>query len=117
MLFRSKVSHNDAAKALICAATGPTTATAFTSTVANGCNPDFSMWNVGSRAQWDVTKGLYLGVDVLYTRLNTAVVNSAGTLTYAVSDQKQSGKLAGVYSTGDQSAWTAAFRIHRDIVP
>jgi len=38
----------------------------------NSCNPDFSFWQVGSRTQWNITKDFYLGVDVTYTRLNTA---------------------------------------------
>ncbi len=37
-----------------------------------GCNNNWSAWTVGSRLQWDVTKTLYLGVEALYSNLNTA---------------------------------------------
>ena len=104
-----KVTHNSTAQTLICA-----TGTAATVPWGAGCNPDFAQWNVGSRSQWDVTKGLYLGVDVLYTRLQSAQMNTANV--FAVTGG-QGAKGAGTYTVSDQSAWTAAFRIHRDIVP
>ncbi len=40
--------------------------------VGNSCSPDFSFYQIGSRTQWNVTKNLYMGVDVTYTHLNTA---------------------------------------------
>ena len=39
---------------------------------APGCNNDWSTWGVGSRTQWDVTKTFYLGVEVLYEKMNSA---------------------------------------------
>lgn len=103
-----KVSYNDTANALICAS-GSTQVP-----WAAGCNAGFSQWNIGSRSQWDVTKGLYLGVDVLYTRLQSAQINTANIFTTTAA---QGAKGVGTYTVSDQSAWTAAFRIHRDIVP
>ena len=38
-----------------------------------GCNNNWSTWGVGSRTQWDVTKTFYLGVEVLYSELNSAI--------------------------------------------
>ena len=32
-----------------------------------GCNNNWSMWGVGTRLQWDVTKSFYLGVEVSTT--------------------------------------------------
>ena len=105
-----KVTHNATAQSLICAS-GSAATVPFTAT----CNPDWSMWNVGSRSQWDVTSGLYLGVDVLYTRLQSAQVSSTtGVFTTSAA---QGAKPLGTYTVADQGAWTAAFRIHRDIVP
>jgi hypothetical protein len=105
-----KVSHNATAQSLICAGNATSTALPMAAT----CNPDWSQWNVGSRSQWDVTKGLYLGVDVLYTRLKSASPNAANTL---VTTTNNGAKTSGTYTVADQSAWVAAFRIHRDIVP
>ena len=39
----------------------------------NSCSPNFSFWQVGSRTQWNVTKDFFMGVDVTYTHLNTAI--------------------------------------------
>ena len=33
-------------------------------------------WWIGSRTQWNVTKDFYMGVDVLYSKLQTADLNS-----------------------------------------
>ena len=43
----------------------------------NSCSPNFSFWQVGSRTQWNVSKELYMGVDVTYTHLNTAYAGAA----------------------------------------
>ena len=61
----------------------------------NSCSPNFSFWQIGSRTQWDITKDFYMGVDVVYTRLNTAYKGSAplvavpiySTATAALDDQ------------------------------
>jgi hypothetical protein len=102
----AKVSHNANAISLICASGGVYTAT---------CNPDWSGWNLGSRTQWNVVKGLYVGLDVIYSKLKTAQSNNAGTITLAGT--LNGAKAAGTYNVADQSAWNFAFRVHRDIVP
>ncbi len=38
----------------------------------NSCSPDFSYWQAGTRTQWNPHPNLDIGVEVLYTRLNTA---------------------------------------------
>jgi hypothetical protein len=81
---------------------------------ANGCDLDSSRWNIGSRSQWNITKDLYVGVDVMYTKVNTATLNNAGTATLATAT---AGKAVGVYNTSDLDAFSATWRIHRDIVP
>jgi len=83
-------------------------------TRASGCNLDSSQWNIGTRTQWNVTKDLYVGVDVIYHKLNSGSYNAAGTAI--VSAPGTAGK-SGVYTTGDQDAFVGTWRIHRDIVP
>ena len=39
---------------------------------AVGCDNDWQTWWVGSRTQWNVTKDFYMGVDVLYTKIESA---------------------------------------------
>jgi hypothetical protein len=104
-----KVEHNGAAKALICASgtTNPP--------MAVDCDPDFSTWNVGSRSQWDIIKGLYVGLDVTYIRLNTARSSAATNLVAHAGFNGAHGP--GIYTQEDKDAWAATWRIHRDIVP
>jgi hypothetical protein len=108
-----EIQHNANATALIC---DTTPAGATFPWGGAGCNPDWSTWNVGSRTQWDIIRGLYVGVDVIYLRLNTAQPSTPGTV---VLTQAQAGgaKPGATYFVEDQDAWTVTWRIHRDIVP
>ena len=72
-------------------------------------------WVVGSRSQWNITKDLYMGFDVLYSKLNSGNTQHGWDL-YSTGG----GPLAcglGFYKTGSLDAVSAAWRIHRDIVP
>ena len=83
---------------------------------AAGCDLDTSQWLVGSRSQWNITKDLYVGVDFIYHKVNTAQFNAAGTATLTAG--ALAGKAASAsYTTGDIDAFAATWRIHRDIVP
>jgi len=96
-----------------------------------GCNMNWSTWAVGQRTQWDVTKTLYLGVEVIYQQLDTAKENSAGGYSSSnganglqgtgivggsvvATSATQAGTLGAVRNEGN---WTARFRIHRDFLP
>ena len=52
-------------------AAGPTIA-AFTPGVGNSCNPDYSFWEAYTRTQWHPVPQLDIGLQVMYTRHNTA---------------------------------------------
>ncbi len=43
----------------------------------NSCNPDFSFYEIGTRTQWNPVPQLDIGLDLLYTRLNTAYKGAA----------------------------------------
>jgi hypothetical protein len=81
------------------------------------CDADWSMWTIGSRSQWNVTKDLYVGVDVIYSKLNSATINNgAGFVPSAALTW--TGRPAGsVSATEDQDAVSVTWRVHRDIVP
>ena len=104
--------HNGAAKDAICA-TQTSSSSAFQG--GAGCDPDWSMWNIGSRSQWNVTKDLYVGLDVIYQKLNSASTRT-GTLLQNVGGGGKCNN-CGFYTVADQDAVTATWRIHRDIVP
>ena len=81
----TKVDYNDAATALFAASTA-------------GANPDFSTWQIGSRTAWAPVNNLEVGVDVMYTKLQSA--NS------------------GVVATSqNQSAWVSQLRVQRNFYP
>lgn len=108
-----ELKHNDVAKSAIC-----TTQTGLSSAFQGGagCNPDWSSWAIGSRSQWNVTKDLYVGVDVIYMKLNSAS-SATGLLATAASGAKPASATTGLYTVSDQDAVAATWRIHRDIVP
>ena len=41
-------------------------------TVANGCNNNWKYWDIGTRTQFNVDSQTYVGLDVIYTKLQSA---------------------------------------------
>jgi hypothetical protein len=79
-------------------------------TITNGCDMDWQAWWIGSRTQWNVTKDFYMGVDVLYSKLQTAtVVGVPSALAIAVS--------GATAPAQDVDNWQFRFRVHRDFYP
>ncbi len=76
----------------------------------NSCNPDFSWWQLGSRTQWNPHPDLDIGVDVLWTHLNTAY---KGTATLGANGARP----AGVYAIDDPDIVSVMFRIQRNFLP
>src|SRR5262249_7456123 len=52
-------------------------AAANTVTRMTNCDPDFNLWQVGSRTQWNITPSFYVGFDVMWERLDTAFAGAA----------------------------------------
>jgi hypothetical protein len=100
-----EVDYNGTATALICAAPGATPAIA---AFGAFCNPDYSFYQIGSRTQWNPVPLLDIGLDVLYTKLNTA---HDGALAAPYAGRP------GVVAVGDQEIWAAFFRIQRNWYP
>jgi hypothetical protein len=103
------------ANANLCSATGFGNGLAGTLAVAGaGCNNDWSNWGIGSRTQWDVTKTFYLGVEVLYSQLNSATtgtpaLGTPGFATYAFG--------GATTAEAHASNWAVTIRAHRDFLP
>jgi len=85
---------------------------AFQSAGVTNCDPDFSWWQLGSRTQWNPHPDLDIGVDVLWTHLNTAF-KGFGTLTSTTN----TGRPAGLYTIDDQDVVSVMFRIQRNFLP
>ncbi|HWP25560.1 MAG TPA: porin [Xanthobacteraceae bacterium] len=110
------ISYNGTANTALCAAQVATAAASggfAGATFAGACDNDWQTWYIGSRTQWDVAKGFYVGVDVLYHKLQTA---NDGTVT-AAGFTPGAPRIAGTYQIRDQENWSVVFRAHRDIIP
>ncbi len=85
------------------------------------CTPDFGLWYVGSRTQWNIRPDFYMGVDVLYQKLDTAFAGIADYAALTSTPRPSGGVVAGprgpLYTIEDQDALSITFRVHRDIVP
>jgi len=99
-----------------------------------GCNNNWDTPFVGTRLQWDITKSFYLGVDVLYQRLDTAHPNAENLIAgVSTKDGSQGlaipgGSCVGVTQTtvfangqpcsaADVNNWSIRFRAHKDFLP
>jgi hypothetical protein len=107
----AQVSYGSTANNILC--TGTTLAP------TNGCDNDWSTWWIGSRTQWNVTKDFYLGVDVLYQKLQSANLGS-GLVTGGGALVVQNRALlvgGGTATAEDIDNWAFRFRVHRDFYP
>jgi hypothetical protein len=77
--------------------------------VAN-CSNNWSVWNVGTRTQWNLDSQTSMGVDIVYQNLNTA---NAGAAVLATNGTQ----LGGPRTISNQSALMGQFRIHRNFYP
>ena len=80
-----------------------------------GCNMDWSNWGIGSRTQWDVTKTFYLGVEVLYSQLNSASTGTGSVVSPAGFASFASG--GATVNEARASNWAISIRAHRDFLP
>jgi hypothetical protein len=111
------VSYNDAGNALVCVGTGGGNgSTASPIAIATpGCDMNWQTWWIGSRTQWNVTKDFYMGVDVLYSKLNSAsTFNGLTTGT----NLNPAGLGFGIPTkVSDMDNLQFRFRVHRDFYP
>jgi hypothetical protein len=108
------VMYGSNANAMLCSSIGEGTGSGTTAVAATGCDMDWSIWGLGLRTQWNVTKDFYLGLEVLYANLQSASV-SGGTV--ALAGAGLGTKPAGAYSVSDQDTWAVRFRAHKDFYP
>jgi hypothetical protein len=107
------IDYDSTATTYICGSTlsGGTTLLPF-GVGAGNCNPNFSVWQAGTRTQWNPVSQLDVGVDLLYSRLNTADAGATTTGAFALP-----GKQAGPVTFSDQDVWTVMFRVQRNFWP
>ena len=101
------------ANAMLCVGEGLGTGAGTTAVAAAGCNNNWDVWAVGSRLQWDVTKGLYVGVEAVYERLDSAQTGLLGNaLTPAITLVN-----SGATTWANKSNWDFTLRMHKDFLP
>jgi Porin subfamily len=76
------------------------------------CNPNSGLWQAGTRTIWNPHPDLDIGVDVVYSAIQTAnrgatVWNGAGA----------TGQPPGLYTFANEGQWTASLRIQRNFLP
>lgn len=81
------------------------------------CNPDFGVWFVGSRTQWNIRPDFYMGVDVLYQKLETSFEGLASWNAVTGQPRPSGSTVTTPYRVEDQEALSFTFRVHRDILP
>jgi hypothetical protein len=100
--------YDSTATAMFCAT--PTAPAGVAMTAVTNCSPSYSFWQVGSRTQWNPNPNLDIGVDVVWSHLNTAF---AGTATLAANGARP----AGIYNISDQDVLSVLFRVQRNFLP
>ena len=86
----------------------PTGAVAFA-----GCNPDFNVWNVGTRTIWNPVPNLDVGLEVMYTKLEQNNDPAQVALNFAGAG----GRAVGLYAPSNADIFTGLFRIQRNFWP
>jgi hypothetical protein len=100
------IDYNTRASNAICAAGGISGAVGVTAV----CDPDYSLWQIGSRTIWNPVPNLDIGLEVMYSRLNTAF---AGTAILPTNSPRP----GGLYTLEDQDVWSAIVRVQRNFWP
>jgi Porin subfamily len=113
------VRYNTQANAMLCSAAGFGNGGVGTGAVAAaGCNNNWSVWFVGSRTQWSVSKTFYMGFDVTYEQLNSATTGSTGApLGYSGSTSAATALGSATGTESHSSAWLLRVRAHKDFLP
>jgi hypothetical protein len=111
--------HDTVATTFICGLAAPAAAFGVVGVVPLGssglivtnCDPDYSVWQLGSRTQWNPHPYLDIGVDVLWTHLNSAHEGlGANTLP-------QGARVAGPVFIEDQDVLTIMGRVQYNLLP
>jgi hypothetical protein len=98
------VDYNDTASAILRAGYTP-------SLVAGSTfNPDFKIWQIGSRTAWTPVQNLTLSGEVIYTTIDQS---STGGVTATAAGNAGLNKPAGAYEFKDQGVLSGQLRVRR----
>jgi hypothetical protein len=84
----------------------------------NSCSPSYSWWQVGTRTQWNPHPDLDIGLEVLWSHLNTAYKGSAISLPGSGAHPACTSVGAiPACSLDDQDVVSVIFRVQRNFLP
>jgi len=109
----TEVDYNGAERAMVCAGAGGGLTPGFITglSAVSNCDPSYSWILVGTRTQWNPHPDLDIGLEVMWTHLNTAF---KGTANLATSGAQPA--IVGAH-IDDQDAVSVLFRIQRNFLP
>jgi len=103
----TRVDYNANATALICGAQAAGGVLGGAAYGVTSCNPDFNIWQVGTRTAWTPVQNLTFSAEGMYTFLDQ---KNVGTITTAAAAGV---KPANVYEYKDQGMWSGNIRVRR----
>ena len=103
------IDYNANATALICATRANIQPLAGAQPAGFNCNPDWSFYEIGTRTQFNPVPQLDIGLELLYTRVNTAFKGPANVGANA--------SRPAVNLIDDQGVWSAMLRWQRNFFP
>jgi hypothetical protein len=74
------------------------------------CDPDWKVWQIGTRTMWSPVANLDIGLEVLYSKFQT---NNTGSILVAPGGVKPT----GWYAISDQDVWSGMLRVQRNFWP
>jgi hypothetical protein len=80
---------------------------------ATGCNPDFDVWNVGIRTIWNPAPQFDIGLEVMYSRVETKYDANQVAFNFAGGG----GRAVGLYAPSSESVWSSILRLQRNFWP
>ena len=99
------------ANSMLCVGEGLGAGAGTTAVAAAGCNNNWTVWGVGSRLQWDVTKSFYIGVEAIYQQVDSAQTGLAGNAMTAALTLVNSGATTWC----NTSNWVFTLRMHKGL--
>jgi len=79
-----------------------------------GCNPDFVIWNVGTRTIWNPVANLDVGLEIMYSKIDQNMDANLVALNYAGAGGRGGAQL---YAPADMGTWSSILRLQRNFWP
>jgi hypothetical protein len=84
-----------------------------------GCDPDFQVWSVGARTIWNPAPQFDIGLEVMYSRIETKhePANAAAGRGVLLNFGGSNGRAAGNYLPSSENVWGSILRLQRNFWP